>query len=230
MISDSTNIYNSRKKQSGFTLLEIIVALFIFAVIASVLFQAYTGTYRNIDAAETQAEIYEMARTTMIRIVEDLESTYIPKDSNDSEDSENTATFTGQRDFIEGRRADRIRFFSKSHIDISNSLIEGGDAKIAYYPLLKEDESISLYRSDTPGNLEWPEENTKGWIICEGLYSIGFTYTDKIGDTYDDWDASVSNSTNKLPSIIHIRLDFIDKEDPETPITFSTAVAMPLAD
>ncbi len=217
------------KKQSGFTLLEIIVALFIFAVIVSVIYPAYTGTYRNIDIAESQAEIYEMARTTLIRIVEDLESTYIPKEINGSQDNENRDSFTGQTDYIEGRRADRIRFFSKSHIDIGESVIEGGDAKIAYYPLLKEDESISLYRSDTPGNLEWPEENTNGWIICEGLYSISFTYRDKDGDTHDEWDESVSGSTNRLPSIINIRLEFINKDDPETPLTFSTAVALPLA-
>jgi len=230
MILDSTNIYNSRKNQAGFTLLEIIVALLIFAVIVSVIYPAYTGTYRNIDVAETQAEIYEMARITLIRIIEDIESTYIPRESDISGDSENTETFTGQSDYLGGRRADRIRFFSKSHIDITDSLVEGGDAKIAYYPLQKEDESISLYRSDTPGNLEWPEENTKGWIICEGLYSISFTYTDKNGNTYDDWDTSVGNSRNKLPSIIHITLEFIDKDDPETPLIFSTAVAVPLAD
>jgi prepilin-type N-terminal cleavage/methylation domain-containing protein len=56
--------------EHGFTLLEIVVAIAIFAVIISLLYPAYTGTYRNIEAAETQAEIYEMARTAMIRIVE----------------------------------------------------------------------------------------------------------------------------------------------------------------
>ncbi|MGD9158759.1 MAG: type II secretion system protein [Desulfobacteraceae bacterium] len=229
MTSDSINTCNSPKGQTGFTLLEIIVALAIFAVIFSLIFRAYTGTYRNIDIAETQAEIYEMARTTLIRIVEDLESTYIPKDSNDPQENENKESFVGQKDFIEDRRADRLRFFSKSHIDISESPVEGGDAKIVYYPLEKEDESISLYRSDTPGNLEWPEENTKGWIICEGLYSISFTYTDKNGNTHNDWNESVTNSNNKLPSIINIKLEFTDRDNPETPLTFTTAVAMPLA-
>jgi general secretion pathway protein J len=222
-------MWNNRKRQAGFTLLEIIVALAIFAVIVSLIYPAYTGTYRNIDIAESQAEIYEMARTTLIRIIEDIESTYIPKDSNIPQGDEKTA-FAGQKDFLEGRRADRLRFFSKSHIDISNTLTEGGDAKIAYYPLIKEDQSISLYRSDTQGNLEWPEENTKGWIICEGLYSISFTYTDKNGDIHDEWDESTADPRNKLPSIINIKLEFIDKDNPEKPITFSTAVALPLVD
>ena len=229
MTSDSINTYNNRKGQTGFTLLEIIVALAIFAIIVSLIFPAYTGTYRNINIAETQAEIYEMARITLIRIVEDIESTYIPKESNDPQENENTESFVGQNDYVGDRRADRVRFFSKSHIDISDSPTEGGDAKIGYYPLVKEDESISLYRSDTPGDLEWPEENTKGWIICEGLYSISFTYTDKNGYAHDNWDESVSNSRSTLPSIINIKLEFIDRNNPEVPLTFSTAVALPLA-
>ena len=215
--------------QAGFTLLEIIVALAIFAVIVSLIYPAYTGTYRNIDIAEKQAEIYQMARITLIRIIEDLESTYIPKESGSTPENGDMEFFTGQKDFMDGRRADRIRFYSNSHIDISESPTEGGNAKIAYYPLLKEDESISLYRSDTPDNLEWPEENTGGWIICEGLYSVSITYTDKNGDTRDDWDESVTNSGIKIPSIINIRLEFIDRDSPDTPLTFSTAVAIPLA-
>ena len=215
--------------QAGFTLLELIVALAIFAIVVSLIFRAYASTYSNIDRVQTEAEIYEMARTTMIRISEDLESIYMSKDSNDPQENENTESFTGQKDFIEDRRADRIKFFSKSYIDINQSLIEGGDAKITYYPLQKEDESISFYRSDTPDNFEWPEENTGGWIICEGLYSISFSYTDKNGEIYDEWDESVINTGNKLPSIINIKLEFINRDDPEKPITFSTAVAIPLA-
>ena len=230
MTLDYTNMYNSCKRLAGFTLLELMIALAIFAVIVSMIYPAYTDTYRYIDIAETQAEIYEMARTTMIRIVEDLESTYIPKELGNNQPNEEMESLAGQNDFIEGRRADRIRFFSKSHIDITQTLTEGGDAKIAYYPLINEDETISLYRSDTPGNLEWPEENTKGWIICEGLYSISFTYTDKNENTYDDWDESVSNSSKKLPAIVNIKLEFVNKDGPDTPLTFSTAVAIPLAD
>ena len=64
----------SKKPRPGFTLLEVLVALAILVVIISLIYPAYTGTYRNIEAAETQAEIYQMARIALIRIIEDLES------------------------------------------------------------------------------------------------------------------------------------------------------------
>ncbi|MBN1908008.1 MAG: type II secretion system protein [Deltaproteobacteria bacterium] len=215
--------------QYGFTLLEIVVAIAIFAVIISLIYPAYTGTYRNIEIAETQSEIYEMARTALIRIVEDLESTYVPAPSEIGQGETASEPLIGQDDFIEGRDSDRIRFFSRSHIDLEESQDEAGEAKIAYYPILKEDKSITLYRSDTRANLEWPEENTGGWRICEGLYSVNFTYRNKESNTYDTWDASVAGQVTGLPPMVTVTLGFIDKDDPEKPLTFSTSVALPLA-
>jgi hypothetical protein len=94
---------------------------------------------------------------------------------------------------------------------------------------MKEDKSITLYRSDTRGNLEWPEDNTGGWRICEGLYSVNFTYSGKDGNTYDAWDESSTGSEKRLPSMVTVTLEFIDGDDPEKPLTFSTSVALPLA-
>lgn len=219
------------KGQYGFTLLEIVVAIAIFAVIVSIIFPAYTGTYRNIEIAESQSEIYEMARTAMVRIVEDLESIYIPEPLTGEQGEGDTAleAFTGQDDFLDGREADKIRFFSRSHIDLEESQDEAGEAKIAYYPIIKEDNSITLYRSDTRSNLEWPEDNTGGWRICEGLYSVNFTYRGKDDNTYDAWDENSMGGGNRLPALITITLKFVDKDDAEKPLIFSTSVALPLA-
>ena len=213
----------------GFTLLEILVVIIIFSLIISMISPAFTGTFRTIEIVESESEIYEMARTAFIRMVEDLESAYIPEDTQDPQAINNDELLMGENDYLEGRRADKIRFCSRAHIDISETPFKAGEAKIAYYPLLKEDGTISLYRSDTPGMLDWPEEDTGGWVMCEGLYSISFTYTDNNDDTYDQWDDSIMGSQKKLPSIIKITLEFMDKDDPENPLTFSTAVFIPLA-
>jgi general secretion pathway protein J len=217
------------KGQHGFTLLEIVVAIAIFAVIISLIYPAYTGTYRNIDTAERQSEIYEMARTALVRIVEDLESTYVPQPSDGTQGETASEALIGQDDFIEGRESDRIRFFSRSHIDLKETQDEAGEAKIAYYPILKEDKSITLYRSDTRANLEWPDDNTGGWRICEGLHSVNFSYRDKDGNNYDTWDRSNSGQGTGLPLMVTVTLKFIDRDDPEKPLTFSTSVALPLA-
>ena len=63
--------------QKGFTLVEILIAIIIFATIISILYSSYTGTLRNIKETQYQADIYHMARVAIERMVEDLESVYI---------------------------------------------------------------------------------------------------------------------------------------------------------
>ena len=67
--------------RSGFTLLEILLALFIFTIVLSFIYTSYTGTFRIVDETEYQADIYRMARIAIERIYEDLESVYAPQDT-----------------------------------------------------------------------------------------------------------------------------------------------------
>ena len=56
----------------GFTLLEVLIAMSIFAVVLSMLYTVYTGTFRNIEETESQADLYQMARIVLERMTEDL--------------------------------------------------------------------------------------------------------------------------------------------------------------
>ncbi len=69
-------IQTSSISRKGFTLLEILIAMFIFGVVLTTIFTSYTGTFRIIDETESQTDIYAMARTVMIRMQEDLESVH----------------------------------------------------------------------------------------------------------------------------------------------------------
>jgi general secretion pathway protein J len=218
----------------GFTLLEILIAMFIFAVVLSTIYTAYTGTFRNIEETESEAEVYEMARVALDRMVEDIGSAYMSKKIEDSEADEeifHPTRFVGQADEIDDRRADTLRFVSKAHLTFTENETDAGTAEIVYYTREHSEESGSLvlYRSDTP-NFELREgEGMTGWILCNGLHSVHFTYYDKKGDAYDSWDSTGELFRDKLPSAITITLEFVDKKDPESPLKFMTSVAIPTA-
>ena len=83
----SASLMNFRN-QKGFTLLEILLAFFIFSIVLTTLYTAYTGTFRNIDQAESQSDAYQMARIALERMIEDLESTYVTPPVEDQESVE----------------------------------------------------------------------------------------------------------------------------------------------
>jgi len=51
--------------KKGFTLLEILIAIALFAALVAMLYPAYIGTFRNIDVTESYGTIYRMARIAL---------------------------------------------------------------------------------------------------------------------------------------------------------------------
>lgn len=214
---------------NGFTLLEILVAISIFAVILSVIFASYTGTFRIIEELESQSEIYEMARIAIGRIQEDLESACLYKTDEASEPGR-AGQFVGEDKEVSGRDADTLRFLSMAHLDLDKEGETGGRAEIGYY--LKENEEANglvLYRTDTPEFEEAPEEETGGLILCEGLYSINFTYYNADGEKFEAWDTEEKTFKDTLPVMVLLELYFVDKSYPEEPLRFETGIALPVA-
>ncbi len=216
----------------GFTLLELLVALTILAAILAMLYPSYTGTFRNIEAAESQSEIYQMARIALERISEDLQSACIPKKSGayqNSEGNDRSTFFLGQDSTLDGKNADRLRFLSEAHV-LLNENDRAGRGWIAYYVKEMEGEdALVLYRSDTLELEDKMEEETGGFVLCDRLHSIDFTFHDENGETYDFWDSSIEPFKDKLPVMVTIRLKAVNKSENGPPISFMTSVSLPMA-
>ena len=221
-----------RENNAAFTLLEILIAMFIFAIVLSTIYTSYTGAFRIVDDTESQTDIYEMARIALERMHEDLESVYIPENPKSSAPEEPASSlfeFIGEDKEIEGRSADPLRFTSTAHLVFSEEDEASGTAEIAYYVEEgDEGEGFVLYRSDTSTFEEKPEEQTGGLVLCDSLVSVSFAYYDDEGEVSDDWDSTSDQLKNQIPRMVSILLEFQNKSDPETPFKFLTTVALPV--
>jgi general secretion pathway protein J len=218
----------------GFTLLEILIAMFIFAVVLSTIYTSYTGTFRIVDETESQADIYAMARVALERMQEDLESVYIPlkgeksPELDEGQAADEEGAFVGEDNEIEGRSTDSLRFISRAHLVFSEEA--SGTAEIAYY--VEEDnegEGFILYRTDTPASEEKSEEGTGGLVLCDSLVSVNFTYHDDDGEVYENWDSTSDEFRDRIPRMVSIKLEFKNSADPEAPFKFLTRVALPVS-
>ena len=230
----SSPILQYSKKNSGFTLLEILIAISIFAVVLTTIYTSYTGTFRVVDGTESQADIYRMARIAMERILEDLESIYIPKRGENTKSGEDTFQpfqFVGEDREIKGRPADTLRFISRAHINLSGQEQDHGTAEISYYVRENDEgDNFVLYRSDRPIFEEtFPlEEETGGLVLCERLISVNFTYYEENGEVREGWDSASDALKDKIPKMVSISLEFVNSSNPEAPLRFMTSVALPI--
>ena len=216
----------------GFTLLEVLIAIFIFALVASAIFTAYTGTFRIIDESEARADICEMAGIALERISEDLASAYIANTQQTPDtDKANPATvmFVGEKKELMGRSYGALKFLSLAHLSFSDEEAVAKPAEIVYYVAAKDGEGrLELYRSDTPLSHERPDEDSGGVLLCEGLLSIIFTYYDSQGEPHETWDSGGGESKGKLPSRVSVFMELADSTNPDTPYKFMTGVEIPM--
>lgn len=217
-----------RSHSQGFTLLELLVALSIFAAVISMVYGAYRSTFRITSESEAKLRFSAMAQVALDRIREDLETLY-------------TGTggyMQGVREEGKTGRADQLAFTSTSHLALNDAELPGGYALLKY-SLETDEESglLRLYRSDMPalpGVLPDGEESGKGYVLCEELAGFELEYIDGRGTGDDAWqshgDAFDWNDElvqGKYPSLVRITMQFAASADDGERVTYHTAVALP---
>jgi general secretion pathway protein J len=214
----------------GFTLIEILLAIFIFSIVLAAIYGSYTGTFRAIDTVESQAAVFRQARIAMARMTEDLASSYYSEMITDME------KFVGTEQEVQGMRADTLRFISKAHLLFNDQELAAGSAQIFYE--VREDvtgEGLALYRHDTPELVAGGGgEDGGGLLLCDRLEEVRFSYYDAAGNEQDSWDAADADFMDKaarerIPRMVAIKLAFINDKNPEAPYTFMTSIILPIS-
>ncbi len=201
--------------RTGFTLFEIMLAIFIFAIVITTLFGSYRAVFSSTESLDAQIESFEMAGNCLNRIITDIKSAYIellPGYSKPGFDSPpdpyrvvGDFTKTGQGKFA------RLRFTSKAHIPLGGD-IRKGIAEIVYYVYETEDGRNVLKRSDHL----WPypkfEESVKDPVLCEQVKAFNIFYTDYEGNETEEWDSESAELKYATPKAIRIRLETGNEE------------------
>ena len=66
-------IFNKFNKK-GFSLFEIMIAIFIFSVIVATIFGSYNAVFFGVEKIEQSIELSQMANSCLSRVTKDLES------------------------------------------------------------------------------------------------------------------------------------------------------------
>ncbi len=70
--------WRSRNKQDGFTVLEVLISIFLLVIISFAIYQSTTETYKLRDVLSHEGEFYNTVRLSMSVFQRDLENAYSP--------------------------------------------------------------------------------------------------------------------------------------------------------
>lgn len=213
----------ARSRGAGFTLLEVLISISIFALVVSSVYGAYRATFQTVSSAERQAVSAAAARVILERFSEDLETIATDKDSY----------LLGQQGDIGDNRADGLSCISFAHLAFNRKERSSGRTVLTYSVVETEDGAIDLYRSDTPA-IPGADgaETDKGLLLGRGLREFRITYVDANGNESEAWDSGSEAQEGgeakiTLPALVRLRIRLADSDEEGSGVVFRTAVPLP---
>lgn len=202
----------TRRLRYGFTLMEVIIAVGITAMLGSLLAFSFHATAKTREETSQMAERYRQVRGAMTRLCRELSAAYVSDryDKTRYRDAYDRPTnFVGQRE--------RLMFSTlanqRLHADAKMS-----DQMLVEYQVKSAMERGVRDRKDLFRRVKTVFEDSleRGGtedVIFEGISSIQFAYWDsEKKDWVDEWDTRRAERQSKLPTRVRVTLTAPDED------------------
>ncbi|MFP4039405.1 MAG: type II secretion system protein J [Desulfosudaceae bacterium] len=218
-------------KQNGFTLIEIMVAISLFAVVVSILFGSFSFLFSRASSVREDLTVYEQARVCFDRLTNDLRSiqvtlppAYEPPGFDDEPDP---CRLVAESSF---ERERYLRFTSFAHLPLGGGL-PALAGNIVYYLEESSDGGLVLRRRDRAqvsgqeDRFDLRDTDGDDPVVCEQVRSFSFSFFDADGNDYDHWDSESDTFGYATPRAIEVSLVVTSGE---SEYRFETMVDLPV--
>jgi general secretion pathway protein J len=209
-----------RTLSAGFTMIELMLALAIFAFITTIMVGTFTQTAGNKKVIQSEQERAHSVRVSLMRMAREIEMAYIS-------DNENTAIANRRTLFVGSAHTDvdELMFSTFAHQRLRAGAAEGDSSLIKYYGARDPDDRriLNLMRRETR-RLQAEDPNTlpgEGYILCPDVARVKFAFYDhKKKEWATDWSTLDASGMPYLPTHIRITITVIDERGKE--VNYST--------
>jgi general secretion pathway protein J len=199
----------------GFTLIEIMIALMIFAVIISALFSTFNAFIISSETIKDEVLHSEKIRNVFKRIRLDLESVFVlqkPRYKKPEFNSDpDPYRFVGEEVAIGQDVVSSIVFPSFAHVKFGEDQ-RTGVARIAYYVKKNQNNSYDLYRADVLSPFPEDIESCSDPVLCQNIFRFEVLYKDVNGDAHKSWDSDAQEFGHTFPASVDLKITFGDGE------------------
>ena len=208
----------------GFTLLELLLAIAVFALVTVIGYGAYRATVSNLARVESEGEAIERSAAILGRLAEELASLVF----------DGEVFFMGETASYPGGRCDRLEFLGNSPLLLDTNERRPGPVLIAYRTEREQDSGLlTLYRSEgdlLPGVVPG-QGPTRSHLLARGLKEIRFAYHRDDGAIDQTWQARGEKEQGQggppLPRAVTIELIYPASDTQEGPRRFSLLAPLP---
>lgn len=200
----------------GFTLLEILLAMFIGSIVLTALYTSFFQIIKAKDSAESQVETYHEARVVFSRLTKDIETTY-RRGRTYSTTGPNLSSFVGRKDGTHSF----LSFTSLSH-DPGLRPGESDQAEISYYlEPVPDSDLFYLVRRENPSigidgaGIAYP--------VSDRIIEFDVSYIANIEEGLsDEWDSA---TTGTFPRALSVTLTMMGARGES--LVFNSLIVIP---
>ena len=214
LINPKSEIRNPKSKikrlASGFTLMEVLLAFLILAIVVSTILGSFNAVFSTTDTLENSGKYYDMARNCLNRMTFDLNALYVTqppfyKKPEFDADPDPYRIVGGAGD-TGGTGFANLRFTSSAHVPLDKSN-RGGITEITYYIQEKTDGQLVLKRADHLYPYPPFEESGSDPVLCRYVKSLAFKFYDTEGEEFEEWNSEEEDYDHATPTAIGIQLE-----------------------
>ena len=210
----------------GFTLLEVLLAITIFAIVLGSVYSAYRTTFSTVSAATDSLKNTSQGQKALEIMINDLSALC----QNNQEIFIASSTYSGGLSGIE------LSFITSNPTVMNPYILPSATTEISYTSEIDEETGLlNLYRTVSPAQISEEtsdqSENSTKWLLCGNLHAVRFTYLSAENEELEEWDVSGEESAeemedNMYPIMVRLTLEFAASSDTEQPQILQTAVAI----
>jgi general secretion pathway protein J len=215
------------KKKSGFTLLEILLAIFIFSILVTTVFSSFHMVSSATQQMNEKSTILKMGNNCLKQIALDLMEIHITDQAahsqHDTEDWTDPNRVLGTISTVSGTSFGELQFSSLRHVSFDGSADR--IAQIVYY-VQKTDTNRHLLRRADRTDFEEPfEKSNRDPVLCSDVKTFQIHYYNQEKESREEWDSDSPECGRATPRAVEIRLEV---ETAFASDLFETVVPLPV--
>lgn len=208
----------SPRHDAGFTLVELLLALFLFALIIGVGFAAFAAVSSGVERGRSSLEVYQVGRAALLRMAQEVEAALPQPEATST--TNDTPVFTGKKQSGGSRLEFLVIPYRRARLALPSYEL----CRVAYYMAENAAGKAALFREeDCSGEPGDRRERATRLELTDLATGLEITYYDADKD-YDEWPP-VRGTQTRLPC--RVRLALLLRNAQQYERAFITTVSLP---